>query len=144
MWVLYLVRYTLMFDGACEPINPGGTASYGLVILREGVLLLEDSRIVGQGEGITNNVAEYLGLIRGLEEIAKYAERGDEVEIRGDSQLVIRQMTGKYAVRAKRIIPLYQRAVSHVKALQAKGVHVFFKWVTREQNTQADRLSHRH
>ena len=57
---------SIFFDGACEPVNPGGTASYGWVIKKDGKTILSGSGIVGSGEGMTNNVGEYHGLIEGI------------------------------------------------------------------------------
>ena len=83
------------FDGLCEPKNPGGIATFGYVIL------LEDGRTV-KGYGLaskpyspdsTNNVAEYTGLICLLEEMKRLNIRNPV--IRGDSQLVVRQLKGE-------------------------------------------------
>jgi ribonuclease HI len=53
------------FDGACEPVNPGGTASYGLVVFDGAKRIFEDSRIVepltGRAWDTSNNLAEYAG-----------------------------------------------------------------------------------
>ena len=59
------------------------------------------------------------------------------MEINGDSQLVIRQMIGQYAVRANQIIPLHRRAR---ELAQQVGVDRW-RWVPREQNYEADHLS---
>jgi len=50
-------------DGACEPVNPGGTASYGLVIKQGDEVIVNNCGVVGSGNGMTNNVAEYSALI---------------------------------------------------------------------------------
>ena len=124
------------FDGLCEPKNPGGIATFGYVIL------LEDGRTV-KGYGLaskpyspdsTNNVAEYTGLICLLEEMKRLNIRNPL--IRGDSQLVIRQLKGEYKVKSKRILPLYVRATELLNELGGK-----VEWVPREQNKIADELS---
>ena len=123
------------FDGLCEPKNPGGIATFGYVII------LEDRKIEGYGlaakpysKDATNNVAEYTGLICLLEEMKSLGIRNPL--IRGDSQLVVRQLNGEYKVKSPRILPLYVKAVKLVKELDAK-----IEWVPREFNSEADRLS---
>lgn len=126
---------TLWFDGACEPVNPGGHGTYGIVIEQDEQIVHEERGYIGEGEGITNNVAEYEALIAGLEHIrAEYS--GASVTVHGDSQLVIRQLTGEYAVRSPRLRPLWQDA-----RRLANQLDVEFEWVPREQNEPADALS---
>ena len=55
------------FDGACEPVNPKGIATYGYVVYRNGKKIREDCGLVGIGQGATNNIAEYTALIKALE-----------------------------------------------------------------------------
>jgi len=123
---------TLYFDGACLPFNPGGVASYGYAIISDEVLY--------RGKGIaaekgTNNVAEYTALIKGLE---KALELGiSKLIVRGDSQLVIYQMVGIYAVRSKRILPLWEKANDLAKKFKT----IRFEWVPRDRNRIADDLS---
>lgn len=127
---------TLHFDGLCEPKNPGGIACYGWLIRR-------GDRVLAQGKGVvacggpraTNNVAEYTALIKGLEAVV--ALDPDEVEVRGDSQLIIYQMAGQYAVRSWHLRPLWKRAQALVRRLR----QVRFRWVPREQNAEADALA---
>jgi ribonuclease HI len=61
------VTYIAYFDGACEPVNPGGTASYGAVIIEDDETIWECSEVYGQGKLMSNNVAEYAGFIAVLE-----------------------------------------------------------------------------
>ena len=55
------------FDGCCEPTNPGGTASFGAVVFRDGVRVWECSRLFRPAKGreseTSNNVAEYGGFL---------------------------------------------------------------------------------
>lgn len=134
--------YILSYDGACEPVNPGGVASYGYTIELEGDEQSFGKGVVGEGEGMTNNVAEYSGLIEGLKAIGKIVKAGDKLEIRSDSQLAVRQMNGEYRVRSERIRPLFEKAQELKKELEGKGIQVRLEWVPREQNERADYLSH--
>ncbi len=85
----------------------------------------------------TNNVAEYTALAKALEWLAANNFVSDKVEIKSDSQLVVNQLEGKYKVKAKRIVPLYRK----VLLLKAKFPDIKIKWVPREQNKEADRLT---
>src|ERR1039457_2050017 len=60
-------EYTAWFDGACGPINPGGTATYGVVIKdQDGTILVREHSLVGEGSTMSNNVAEYAGVLHVL------------------------------------------------------------------------------
>lgn len=129
----------LYFDGLCEPMNPGGVATYGFVIYDGTQKIWEDCGVVGAGmlgDDVSNNVAEYTAMIRGMECLVELGYTG-ELTVRGDSQLAINQLLGKYAVRARRLIPLYAIA----SGLKDKFEDVTFEWVPRERNTEADELS---
>ena len=130
------------FDGACEPINPGGIATFGFVIYKGGEILKTEKGLACEpfSSYASNNVAEYTAMIKALEFVVKNGLCGESthITVKGDSQLTIRQMNGIYAVRAPRIIPLFKRA----KELTKKIKNIRFVWVPREQNTVADDLSH--
>jgi probable phosphoglycerate mutase len=83
----------------------------------------------------TNNVAEYRGLIAGLE--AALALGARRVEVRMDSELIVRQAIGRYRVRNAALIPLHNR----VLALRSRFDEVVFRHVPREQNKHADALA---
>jgi len=127
------------FDGSCQPPAGGGVAGWGFLIEGPG-LHFEEYGLATRpySPHSTNNVAEYVGAIRALEQLRSVCFSG-EVIVEGDSQLVIRQMNGEYEVRAP-----------HLKAYHAwlhelaKGFRkVEFRWVPREENAVADALSKR-
>lgn len=120
----------LYFDGRCEP-NPGGIATYGFVIRDGGALVAAEG---GPVDGRTNNVAEYTGLIRGLERAAALGLR--DFEVRGDSKLVIFQVRGAWRVRDKKLGPLFLRARELGDAMGAT-----YRWVPREENREADAMT---
>lgn len=124
-------------DGLCEPVMPAHEriACLGYVIKRDGKVVDEGVEVVGEGEGVTNNVAEYTALIRALERI-RSLKLGERVIVRSDSRLVVNQMRGEWRVRAPLIVPLYRKAVA-----LAEGLDVVFEWVPREENTAADNLA---
>lgn len=105
--------YILMFDGGSKG-NPGlGYGSYQIVRTRDGK---ERIRRLEFGDRVTNNEAEYMTLIRALEELVNgIRQAGNEprqftLEVRGDSKLVMEQVAGRWKVREPRLRPLHQRA----------------------------------
>jgi ribonuclease HI len=83
----------------------------------------------------TNNVAEYQGLIMGLRAAL---DRGvARLEVRLDSELLVRQLQGRYKVKAPHLVPLYQEA----KALLARFELAQVTHIPRSQNTLADKLA---
>ncbi len=117
------------FDGACTG-NPGPTG-YGAVVDIEG----NRHTISEPGGRGTNNTAEYGGLIAGLK--AALNAGATSVEVRGDSQLVIRQLEGRYQVKAPNLKPYFEEA----KALLGQFERIKLVWVRREQNAAADQAA---
>lgn len=126
----------IYFDGACEPTNPGGWATWGWVAIKHGVEVARNAGCVGHGAGMTNNVAEYHGLLEALRWLAKREVR-QGVIIRGDSQLVIRQVSGEWACKSAHLQPLCAEA-----SQLAAQLGVTLEWVPRAQNSRADQLSY--
>ena len=130
------------FDGCCEPINPGGTASYGAVVQLCGKTVWQCSEICrmesGKERETSNNLAEYGGFLAILKWLLDNGHGGSQATIYGDSKLVIEQMTGRWRIRKGAYVPT---------ALKAKGLLSEFKvpprlkWIPREENEIADRLS---
>ncbi len=113
--------------------NPG-PAGYGSVVWtadRETVLA-ESKQAIGHA---TNNVAEYRGLIAGLEEAAKLG--ATEVEVRMDSKLVIEQMSGNWKVKHPDLKALIKQAM----AVATKFDRISYGWIPRAKNSHADRLA---
>ena len=96
--------YVMYFDG-CSKSNPGPSGA-GAVIYQDDIEIW--GKAVYVGDKATNNVAEYSGLITGLEE-ANNMEISNLV-VRGDSMLVIKQMKGEYKVKSLSLYPLYEKA----------------------------------
>lgn len=98
-----------------------------------------DGEVVGEvAQGIgwaTNNVAEYRGLIEGLELALSKGVR--KLDVFMDSTLVIQQMRGAFKVKHPALRPLYESA----QRLARRFDRISFRAVPRERNTHADRLS---
>jgi ribonuclease HI len=127
------------FDGACEPPRGGGVATFGFHLEGAG-FLYEDCglAVTPYSRHATNNVAEYVAAIRPLEWLRARGYEG-EVRMVGDSQLVVRQMRGEYAVRAEHLKAYHDQ----LRRLVAGFRRVEFRWVPREENGRADALSKR-
>ena len=113
--------------------NPG-PAGYGSVVWSadHGTVLAESKQAIGRA---TNNVAEYRGLIAGLEEAAKLG--ATDVEVSMDSKLVVEQMSGRWKVKHPDLVPLHQQAM----ALSTRFDHIAYAWIPRSKNAHADRLA---
>lgn len=133
-------RVVVNCDGLCEPVNPGGTATYGFVARRGPELLTEDCGVVAKGPAATNNLAEYTAVIKALEWAVEALATGEPVTIRTDSQLVVNQVNGEWAVPSPNIRPLCKAARLLLSKL-CQGHSARLEWVPRERNQEADRLT---
>lgn len=131
-------KLEVYIDGACEPINPGGTASYGVVAYEGEVRLFSKSAIVGSGSKMSNNIAEYSGLIAFLEWYSENG-RGRTARIYSDSQLLVNQMSGRWGVNKGLYVPYYEKALDLMTQEMFNKLN--FQWVSREKNLEADKLS---
>jgi ribonuclease HI len=123
----------LWSDGAARG-NPGPAGIGAILKLPSGEILAEESRYLGEA---TNNVAEYRAVLLGL---ARALELGVEgIEVRADSELLIKQLRGEYRVRNEGLKPLYEEA----KALLSRFRAVKLSHVRRELNAEADKLANR-
>lgn len=124
------------FDGACEPINPGGHMGLGWVI--DGTKYCD--HVAAQAHN-SNNVAEYSALIRLLEAVSTRSPA--TLRIAGDSQLVVNQITGEWAMHSRNLATLCQDATHLIDKLRSSGWTVSLEWVPREENLLADEASKR-
>lgn len=124
-------RVLINCDGLCEPVNPGGTATYGFVARRGPELLVEDCGVVARGPAATNNLAEYMAVIKALEWAHDNLPSTEPIVVRTDSQLVVNQVNGEWAVRSPKIWPLHKRA--QIALSQLRRQH--------KMNEEADRLT---
>ena len=123
--------YVAYADGASRG-NPGPSAIGVVIFDGEGREVHRESRRVGHG---TNNEAEYRAAIAALE--AALGLGASRLELRLDSELVVRQLTGRYRVRNPRLMPLYGRLVD----LRTRFQSVTFRNLPRVGNRLADALA---
>lgn len=125
------MRATIHFDGAANP-NPG-KMGIGVVVEAPGHDDVEISQAL-ERDG-TSNIAEYEALIRGLQEAKKLG--AEEVLVKGDSNLVVQQLLGRFRVKQPHLKPLHQR----VAELSDDFDEFEIQWVPRGENKRADALA---
>lgn len=124
------VKATMFADGGSRG-NPGPAASGAVLFDENGALLREVGTFLGVA---TNNVAEWTGLLTGLEAALELGV--DDLAVRLDSELVVKQISGAYRVKNEGLIPLHAKA----KVLLRKFARVDVRHVPRKQNAAADAL----
>ena len=128
-----MTTHQLFFDGAAEP-NPGhGSAGWVIVDLAG-----ENGTVGGYeyvGENVTNNVAEYTALLKGM--MAAHALGIRSLDIFGDSKLIVNQAQGLWKCKQ----PHLQPYVDQYRQLVETFTEVTLEWVPREENELADEMS---
>ena len=134
-------EYILFTDGACVG-NPG-EMGIGGVVYYDGKIIESFSEFAGVG---TNNEAEYMAIIKGLELLEKY--KPSSICVYSDSLLVVNQLTEVYETRQFRLTQLRGAVNRNIKKLESSSIKnnksemdIYFVWVPREQNVEADALA---
>lgn len=131
-------NYIIYTDGGARG-NPGPAGAGALVMDSEGNVLAEIAEPLGVR---TNNWAEYeavyLGLTALKNKVGKARAKEVHVEVRTDSELIVRQLRGEYQIKEPTLFPQFMK-IWNMRV--ADMPHVRFTHVRREQNKEADRLS---
>ena len=128
-----ITRVTIYSDGAARG-NPGQAAIGAVIKDKQGKLITSISQRIGT---TTNNQAEYSAIIADLEKAISLGAK--HVELNSDSELVVRQINGRYRVKKAALISLHQQVRQLLGNLEGfKITHI-----PREQNTEADTLANR-
>jgi ribonuclease HI len=141
------VNLELYFDGAVEPVNPGGHGSWGWVLKDAATGETVETREgdIGRAVWMTNNIAEYAALENGLSRVCERFMQGPApilgLTVFGDSQLALYQVTGRWKCNREHLRGRRDRCRSLVELLRRSGVRVALQWVPRDMNTEADALS---
>ena len=125
------IHWQLFVDGAAR--NNPGPAGAGIYVIKEEKPFIKQGFFLGNK---TNNQAEYLAVILGLCQVCPHISPQDTLEIVSDSQLLVRQIQGVYAIKNKELKILHTR----VKDL-LKNVRYTVRHVERELNSVADSLA---
>jgi len=124
------MKVVVNVDGGARG-NPGPAAAACVVSDTDGQVLLEDAELLGS---VTNNVAEYRALLLGLRRARDLG--ADEVEVIGDSELVVKQVQGVYKVKHPAMRPLHAEALAALRGFSSWSI----RSVPRAQNAHADAL----
>ncbi len=111
--------------------NPGPAAIAAVLQDAEGEVLEEHSEAIGEA---TNNVAEYKALLLGIERAV--ARGAEQIDLVGDSELIVRQVKGDYKVKDATLRELHGQALAALKAFEGWTI----RHVRRDDNAEADRL----
>ena len=128
-----LKKVIIHADGASRG-NPGQAAIGAVIKDEQGRLITSISRRIGRA---TNNQAEYRAVITALEEAVRLGSR--QVDIRLDSELVVKQINGEYRVKKATLKPLYQQVKQLLGLLEGFTI----THIPRQQNTEADNLANK-
>jgi ribonuclease HI len=123
-------NYVLFFDG-CSKNNPGVSGA-GAVLYKNGKEMTNISHFLGLQ---TNNYAEYMALKKGLELAVRFSIKN--LIVKGDSNLVINQMTGEWKVKHENLIAIHKE----IKQLETHFHEIQYEHVKREYNKRADELA---
>ena len=125
-----MAKFTVNVDGGARG-NPG-PAAIGIVLRdADGEIVAERGERIGRA---TNNVAEYRALLAGIELAGEHG--ADELELVGDSELVVRQIEGRYKVKDATMRELHAEAKRALAGFESWSI----RHVRREKNADADRL----
>lgn len=112
--------------------NPGPAGCGAVLSLPDGEVVARLNKYLGK---TTNNVAEYQGLLLGLQAAKDHGAA--KLEVRLDSELIVRQLNGQYKVKSPLLKPLYEQARGLLQAFDS----VTIVHVRRENNREADKLA---
>lgn len=126
------------FDGACEP-NPNGRVGYGAIILKDSRQVYEISKeyIPTASIKTTNNIAEYCAAYAAMKYLIAKSWNKLPIVMRGDSQLVIKQLSGEWKIGKGAYITIAEKS----KELLKHFTQIEFAWLPRSFNDIADKLS---
>lgn len=128
-------KWTVKTDGGC-PGNPG-PGSFAFVVDKHDGTKLSRS---GYLPSATNNQAEYRGVTAAAFFLNGLKELPSRLEFWSDSQLIVNQLNGKYAVHDDTLRPFFNDSRMLLESLRRKGSKVTMNWFRRENNSEADEL----
>ena len=122
----------LFTDGGSRG-NPGD-AGYGFVIFHDNSVIHEGYAFLGT---VTNNQAEYHGLLAGLDAVV--IKGYSSVTVKMDSELIVKHIKGEYKVRDEKLRPLYEEALGYIRKIE----HFSIVHIPRAENKHADMLANK-
>lgn len=132
-----MVKIRVYIDGLCQPKNPEGIACWAFCIYKGDTKLVERWGVVGEGKGMSNNLAEYVALREALRELIARNLYREDITVYSDSQLIVNQMEGIWRVKEG----MYLQGYIEASRLVRKFIKINFVWIPREENVEVDTLS---
>lgn len=130
-------KITIYTDGGSRG-NPGPAGIGAVIVGLDGNVLKEVSKFLGKQ---TNNFAEYEAVVEGLQAVKKILGKSlkdFDFEVKMDSQLVARQLSGEYQIKEETLFPQFIK----IHNMQVKDFpKIKFTYISREENKEADRLA---
>lgn len=131
--------YMIYCDSSIEPMNPDGILAWAYIVKESGKIIHQDVHISGWGKGTTNNQGEMQAVLGAMLWLVSLPpDKRPPVVIHSDSQLIVNQCAGTwncYDEKLQKLLALINRAKEQYRK------SIFFKWIKREKNTEADALS---
>lgn len=126
-------------DGAYRG-KDGGVASYGYLIKKDSSTVRKDYGMLLE-DRVTNNYAEYMAVIKGLEWIKDSGIDFESIAIRSDSQLLVKQVNGEWSVNSDNLKDLHKEVKDLFEYFEKNNKSVEIEHVDRDNNQEADELS---
>ena len=117
-------------DGASRG-NPGHAGIAYVIYNEDKAILSKYSQYIGE---TTNNVAEYIALLKAVEQVSHY--KPEFVYFYLDSELVVKQLQGEYKVRSEHLMEIYKKIKNYINNINCK-----IEYIPRESNKIADKLA---
>lgn len=131
--------YLIFCDASIEPINPDGILAWAFLVKAKGKIIHKDVHIFGWGKGMTNNLGEMQAVLAAMRWLTSLDRKDQKPAIiHSDSQLIVNQCSGSWGCHAENLKPLLEM-INKAKDRYSKTI--FFKWIPRDKNTEADALS---
>lgn len=143
---------TVYTDGLCEPTNPNGIATWGIIAFESDIdrevkdksdntIIFKECGVVEdyikENLGSSNQIAELVAIIKALEKLENYKD--SEIVLRSDSQFAINSIIKNWNIKAERIVDIHRELEKKVDEFD----NLKLEWVPREYNEEADSLSRR-
>lgn len=128
-------------DGACEPVNPGGIATWGFIINQSGQIIHHASGVILALK--TNNTAEYYAMLQAAKWLCANLSGEDIYEFHSDSKILISQINGDFKIKSSSLKRLFEDLNASLDTLKNRSPipELVFNWVPREANSEADSLT---
>ena len=128
---------TVFIDGMCAEKNPNGVGTYAYIIRDGKTQIYRGAGFIGEGQGMSSNVSEYVALIDALDTLERKGLLNANIILYTDSQVLAKQMSGEW----KAVKGYYLKYYLEAKELRNKFTRLAVQWIPREENEEADAIT---